>query len=364
MNRICFVSGVISRSGGTERIGTIIANALANEGFEVHVLSFWNQGEPHYPLNEKIKLFYLLDPKKEGKLYRTGIYPIIKLHNFIKKNNIELLIDIDTVLSNYSSFAIQGTKCKLIAWEHFNYWSMNIMNERKRFRAKKLIKKYASGMVTLTDEDKLKHDEVYNLPEDFITTINNPCLSDCEVNYDFNSHIFLSVGRLSAPKGYDLLLKAWKLVQNKVEDWKLVIVGDGELKSELLELSEDLELERISFVGHSDCIEQYYQNAACYVMSSRYEGFPMVLLEAQSYGLPVISFDCKTGPKELIVDHQNGYLVEPENVVQLAECMTKFIESEDAANKMSEISLSNINKFKLDAIVKQWVYLINKTLGE
>lgn len=359
MYKICFVSGVISRSGGTERVGSIIANELSRRGYDVFLLSFWNQGKPYYALDEKVKVHYLLEPK-EGKLYRTGIYPILKLHRFILKNDIDVLIDIDTVLSRHSAYAIHGTKCKLISWEHFNYWVMLKLNEKRRFRAKKLIKRYADSMVVLTDEDRVKHQQEYQLPDGFVTTIHNPCLSDAVVQYDFEKHTFLSVGRLTSQKGYDLLLRAWKLVQDELPEWKLIIVGEGEQRNELQTLNDELSLERAELVGHSDDVGEYYKNASCYVMSSRYEGFPMVILEAQSYGLPVISFDCKTGPKDLIVQEKNGYLVEEENIQKLAEYMIKFANEPNEAIKMSQFAAENVQQYTIEPIMEQWVNLINR----
>lgn len=362
--KICFVSGAISRSGGTERVGSIIANALSKQEYEVHLLSFWNHGNPYYPLDQDVKLHYLLDPKKEGKLYRTGIYPIIKLHSFIKKYDIDVLIDIDTVLSRHSAYAIQGTKCKLVSWEHFNYWAMQRLGEKQRFRAKKLIKKYASGMVVLTDEDRIMHQQAYQLPDGFVTTIRNPCLSDTKAQYDFEQHVFLSVGRLAPQKGYDLLLKAWKAVQGKLPEWKLVIVGSGSQEEELLNLRDQLSLKRVEFVGHSDQVDTYYKKASCYVLSSRYEGFPMVILEAQSYGLPTISFDCKTGPKELIIPGENGYLAEEENIDQLAEYMVKFAQDSKRAKKMSDYAMRHVQQYTLESITEQWVELLKKIVSE
>lgn len=363
-NKVCFVSGVISRSGGTERVGSMIANALVEKGYEVYLLSCWNHGEPYYPLNRSVHLSYLLEPQKEGKLYRTYLYPILKLHKFIKENEIDVLIDIDTELAIYSAYAIQGTKCKLISWEHFNYWTMFRLQDRRRFRAKKLIKRYASHLVVLTEEDRIKHRDEYKLSDKFVTAIPNPCLSGVKVEYRFSNHVFLSVGRLAPPKGYDLLLKAWKIVQKEIPDWKLVIVGKGELEDDLRNLEEELSLERVEFVGHSDDVGEYYHQASCYVLSSKYEGFPMVILEAQSYGLPVISFDCKTGPKDLVEPGKSGYLVEDGNIKKLAKCMIGFTKNLKLAEEMSAYTTKQVKKYSLEAVVKQWDKLLKETLCE
>ncbi|HFJ6416571.1 TPA: glycosyltransferase family 4 protein, partial [Enterococcus faecium] len=106
MKKICFISGVISRSGGTERVGSIIANSLSDLGYDVTILSFWNSGEPYFGLDKTIKVDYMLNPKTEGKLYRTYLYPVWKLHKYICKNEFDIVIDIDTLLSLYTTRAI------------------------------------------------------------------------------------------------------------------------------------------------------------------------------------------------------------------------------------------------------------------
>lgn len=358
MKKICFFSGDISRSGGTERVGTIIANKLSEKGYDVRILSAWNSGEPFFFVNKNIQVDYLLNPKKEGKLYRTVIYPILKLRKYIIKNNIDIMIDIDTVLSYYTTRAILGTKCKLISWEHFNYWAMERLGEAKRYKAKKLIKKYASAMVVLTDEDRIMHNEKYKLPEKFVRTINNPCLSNVEIDYKFKNKIFISVGRLTYQKGYDKLLDAWAIIEKSIADWKLIIVGTGELEESLKDKKNKMKLRNVYFAGHTDNVGEFYKKASAYVLSSVYEGFPMVILEAQSYGLPVISFDCKTGPKDLIENNKTGFLVKDGNVEELAQKMLEFTRNEKEAEQMSNNVQQSIRKYELETIILKWCKLI------
>lgn len=357
MKKICFISGDISRSGGTERVGTIIANELSKREYSVSILSFWKCAGSYFHVDPNIKVDGLLCAK-EGKLYRTYIYPVIKLHNYIQTNDIDIIIDIDTVLSVYSCMAVIGTKCKVISWEHFNYWAMVEKNKKKRFIAKKIIKRWASKLVVLTDQDRVKHIDTYNMADEFVRTIHNPCLMNVIPSYNFNNNTFLAVGRLTRQKGFDLLLKAWSQFQKVNDTWKLVILGSGELKEELVTLSKKLDLKKVHFVEHTANVEQYYREASCYLLPSRYEGFPMVLLEAQSYGLPCIAFDCKTGPADLIKDNENGFLVENANINKFAECMQKFTKDRSAAEAMSAASLENMKRYRLSSIIDEWEDII------
>lgn len=362
MKKICFFSGDISRSGGTERVGTIIANKLSEKGYDVRIHSMWDSGKPFFFVDENIQVDYLLNRTREGKLYRTVIYPIIKLKKYIVENDIDIMIDIDTLLSYYTTRAIQRTKCKLISWEHFNYWAMDRLGEPKRYKAKKLIKKYASAMVVLTDEDRIMHNQQYELPENFVETINNPCLSNVKVDYKFENKTFVSVGRLTYQKGYEKLLEAWSMIENDIPDWKLIIVGTGELERSLKDKKNEMNLKNVFFPGHTDNVGDFYKEASAYVLSSVYEGFPMVILEAQSYGLPVISFDCKTGPKDLIENNKTGFLVKAGDSKELARKMLKFTKDEKSAVQMSNRVRQNIQKYNLETIILKWCKLIDSLL--
>lgn len=361
---ICFVSGVIARSGGTERVGSIIANSLNKAGYNVFLLSCWNHGKPYFHLEPSIHVHYLLDPKKEGKLYRTYIYPIIKMHRFIKQNNIDIIVDIDTELSIYSSYAIKGTKCRLISWEHFNYWTMLKLNESRRFRAKRLIKKYAKKLIVLTEQDREAHIEHLGFDKKLVKVIPNPCTEISMVPYDYDKKIFLTVGRLTSQKGYDRLLEAWSLIEKDIPDWKLKIVGSGDDEVSLKKQKEALKLNNVDFIPHTSDVGRYYSSASAYVLSSRYEGFPMVLLEAEAYGLPIIAFDCKTGPRDLVVDGENGYLVEDGNIRKLADAMLLFTRNKKEAFRLSENTKRFATKFNLDSVTNQWETLIEEVLHD
>lgn len=355
--KVCFVSGVISRSGGTERVGTIIANELCRRGYEVCILSFWNHGKSYYEIDKRIEVKYLLE-LKEGKLYRTYIYPIIKLHKFIKENNIDVLIDIDTTLTIFSSFAHLGTKCKLISWEHFNYWTMK--RERKRILAKIIVKIFSDKLVVLTNQDLVEHVKKMKFKEDKIVRIYNPSPFGIFDEYTFENHIFLSIGRLSKEKGFDILLRAWSIFESKNNTWKLQIVGSGEEEESLNELIINLNLKNVEMIKHTKNVESYYKNASCYVLSSRYEGFPMVILEAESFGLPIISFNCKTGPDEMVINGKNGFLVENRSEEALANAMLNFACLKKQSHSFSNKSKSLVSELSIDKIGDQWQKLIDK----
>lgn len=355
MKKICFISGVISRSGGTERVGIMIANELVKRGYEVNILSFWNSTKPFFKVDDRIKIDYLLD-YKEGKLYRTYIYPIFKLHNYLKKEKIDIVVDIDTLLTNYTAYAIKGTSCKLISWDHFNYSFM--LNDKKRIKSKKLAKKYADKLVVLTKDDYNEHIQRMNFKKEKIIQIYNPSPYKVYKGYNFDNKKFIAVGRITRQKGFDMLLKAWEMVEKECDNWKLEIIGDGEEMTVIKNMITEKNLKGIDLTGKVENVEDYYKSSSCYVLSSRYEGFPMVLLEAQSFGLPIISFDCKTGPNEIIKNKENGILVKDGDIKELAKNMIEFTKSYNNANIMSEKSLENIKNYSIEKITDSWCEMI------
>ena len=355
-NRICFFSGGIHRSGGTERVLIIIANELVKIGYDVTILSFWNHGQPTFSINPNIKIKYLLNPKTEGKLFRTKIYPIIKLHNFIKRGNYDFFIDVDTILANYTNYAIKKTKSKWISWEHFNYYFM--INDKSRIKAKKLVMKNANKLIVLTDEDRNLHLEKMDFPKDKIIRIYNPANKIIENNYKFDNKIFFSAGNLIKIKGYDLLLEAWKKFEQTNKEWQLIIAGEGNIKEELNKYIYDNNLKNVRLIGRVNNIEEYYIKSSCYILSSRSEGYPMVIIEASSFGLPIISFDCHTGPKEMV--KENGYLVEQNNIESLYNTMIRFTKNIKNAKRMSEKSIEFAKNIRIEKIILEWDNLFKK----
>lgn len=358
--KICFISGVISRSGGTERVGIMIANELACRGYDVSILSFWNQGFPFFEYQDSINIYYLLNPRTEGKLYRTHVYPILKMRRFIKKHEFDVVIDIDTALSYYTLRSIKGLGVKHIAWEHFNY--LHTIKDKKRLLSIKMIKKDSDQLVVLTKKDYQLHIDKESFDKEKIRYIYNPTPFEGKHTSDRNEKIFLAVGRLTEQKGFDLLLESWKSVEPVLEEWKLVIVGSGEDERKLRDIINNNHFKRVELIQNTNNIELWYDKASIYVMSSRYEGFPMVLLEAMAKGLPIISFNCITGPDELIQNLKTGVLVEDKNILELARAMIGLANDKKRQDEYGEESLKYIKNFHTVTIVNQWEILLKDVL--
>lgn len=352
--KICFFSGDIAKSGGTERVSTIIANELYKRGYNICFLSYINGNESHYELNKNIKLFTLLEKNYSNFIVRK-VMPYIKLIKFIKKEKINIMIDIDIILSLYTIPVKLFCKFKNISWEHFNFNDKRVKNRK---RARKLASLYSDIIITLNKHDVQNYKR--NLKDiKNINYIYNPSIVQKKEITKLENKIVTAVGRLNLQKGFDILLHVWKIIEEKRQDWKLQIIGDGEEKENLLEQIKELNLKNVEMLGFQNNIEDFYINSSIYVLTSRFEGFPMVLLEAQKKGLPIVSFDCDTGPSEIVVHNRNGYLIENGNIEECANKLLKLMNDKEVLKYFSKNAVEDSKRFDLKQIVDKWENILD-----
>lgn len=354
--KICFISADIGHSGGTERVCTLIANELASRGYNVTILSFWKGNPPFFDVDQRVKVDYLIHNRYEAWLKKTYIYAVIKLALYIRKYKLDVVIDVDTFLGKYSTAATYLTKFKLVSWEHFNY--LNTLKDPKRAKVLEAVKKRSTKLLVLTKDDKRMHIDMAHFPEGMIEQIYNPTPFIIESTYESSERIFLAVGRLTYQKGFDRLLDIWKTVEEELPQWKLVIVGSGEEKKSLEEKINKLKLYNIEICPVTNSITTFYERASIYVMTSRYEGYPMVLLEAKSKGVPIISYDCKTGPSELVTDGVSGFLVDDGDCNTFAKRMIQLAKEKELRHSFSNRCLQEIQECTVKKIGDQWECLL------
>ncbi|MBF0784791.1 glycosyltransferase family 4 protein [Muribacter muris] len=355
MKKVCFFGGNLNNSGGTERVSTSIANGLVEQGYDVIMLNLYEGLEPFFELHSNIQNYQLYSGKISGA--KHYISTIRKLRTFIKHHGIETLIVVESMLSLFSLPSIIGLQVKHITWEHFNY-NVDLGKKARRF-SRHLSRLLSDNIVTLTEKDKqIWQKNTFGKAE--IIAIPNPSpypISDHTPSLD--NKVVLAIGRLTYQKGFDLLLQAWAIVkQNEIaRDWTLQILGEGEDKPLLNSLIQELNLgQSVVIYPFSNQVSSYYQKASIFCMSSRFEGLGMVILEAQCFGLPCISFDCEIGPSEIIKHNQSGYLCEPENINSLADQLITLMSLNNSDYlKMSNESKKNIaQKFNTYSIIEQW----------
>ena len=358
MKNVCFLIGNLNNSGGTERVTSLIANKLCEDNrYNIFILSLWEGQKPFFSLNTNIKTYSLYNIKPS---FKRQLFPTIKkIRNFVKDNQIDVLIDVDSILCVFTVPALIGLSTKHICWEHFNFKTN--LGLRYRDLGRFLATKFCDYIVVLTKKDKeFWEDGIKNIRARIIV-IPNPTPYEYN-NYipNFDNKIVLAVGRLTFQKGFDLLLQAWKQVVSVKEDWKLQIVGNGEDESKLKNLANQLNIiDSVEFIPATKNIAEYYQSASIFCLSSRFEGFGMVILEAMSFGLPVVSFNCEVGPNELINHHYNGLLAEPLNITDLSDCILEMINVPDESYKKYVLNSKMYStKYLIGNIVDKWIEII------
>lgn len=359
MKNICFLNGDMSRSGGTERVTAIIANELSKiDEFNVHILSTSNSSNTSFfELNEGVSHNRIL--ADENINFKKQYVNVVKgIRKYIKVNDIDVLIDVDVICDLFSIPATRFTKTKLISWEHFHFYENN--GSRLRSIARKLSEKYSDYIITLTEKDKSNYIENLNVSNK-IECIYNPITKVNEDSCDIYAKQILSVGRLTYQKGFDMLCEVANKVLNDNPDWKWVILGEGEDRALIESKIKEYKLEgRLIIEGNVSNVDDYYKSSSLFVMTSRFEGLPMTLLEAKSYGLPIVSFDCLTGPSDIVTDDKNGYLVELGDINKMYKQINGLINNEKLLNTFKDNSKIDIGKFELKSVLYKWIELLKE----
>ena len=358
MKNVCFLIGNLNNSGGTERVTTLVANELSKRaGYTISILSLVDGLTPFFSLNENIKIYSLY--KRKISFKRNFFGAIWSIRRFVTEHNIHTLIVVDSISCVFTVPALWLKGINHICWEHFNFKNDNNVKYRKIGR--EWAAKYCNYIVTLTSRDKTFWQEGLNNIDANLINIPNPTsYENNSYSADINSKIVLAVGRLTKVKGFDLLIKTWEKVCKNNKEWTLYIVGGGPEEENLRKLAEELKIsDRIRFTGMTSDVSKYYMKSSLFCLSSRNEGLPMVLLEAQSYGLPIVSFDCDTGPSDLVEHNVNGFLVAPEDISSMQYYLEKAMSLDDSKySEMVNASIKNIEKFSIQNVVNDWCEII------
>ena len=383
MKIMYLLPGGLFNSGGMERVITLKANYLADlPGYEVSIVTTEQNGRPvFFPLSEKVNLFHLdigiynrfgresffekyVSRKRDIALYKK------KLEQLLLENRQEVVI---------STFGLEIGFLSSIKDGSFKLAELHLSGEFRNISAKtnsknplqhivstlrtgqmhRDSKKY-SKIILLTKEEKSYWKNNKN-----IAVIPNPLPFYTDMQAELTGKKAIAVGRLCYEKGFDMLIDAWKQVKEKHPDWTLSIFGGGEGETSLRNQISENKLEQHIFIHPpvSDICEQYLQHSFL-VMTSRNEAFPMAIVEAMSCGLASVSFSCRSGPKDLIADGENGFLVEPENRDELLGKIVRMIESEKERIRMGHNARKMAGSYRIETVMKQWIDLFDQLKQE
>lgn len=364
-------------SGGMERVLANKANYLVNHGYEIIIITSDQRGQPSFfKLDERIRCYDLgiNYETNNGKsfLNKAIHYPLKqwkhkrRLAAYLKQVKPDVTV---SMFCNDASFLwkikdgsrkvleIHFSRYKRVQYGRKGLWKM--VDQWRSRKDEKIVKKY-DRFVVLTHEDKSYWGDLSNItviPNALTFSVTQPALLD--------SKKVIAIGRYSYQKGFDYLIDAWAIIHNFQPEWMLDIIGDGEWADRLQRQIDENKLNHsVHLKSSTSHIEEEYKQASMLVMSSRYEGLPMVLLEAQSFGLPIVSFACKCGPKDIITDGENGFLVSEGSFPMLADRILRLMEEEELRKRMGMHAFANSESFSGERIMKLWTDLFRGLMSE
>lgn len=348
--KICFLIKAIDNVGGTERVTLVLAGELSRRGYDVDIVSLVGDGKPFFPVAQGIKLHYLHHGPDRSIFPYRDIRRIAGLKKLFAQINPDFLIVVDA-----SRALMRMPACKpyrTIYWEHFNTFIPRESRLMQRI-SRRLAVKYGAAVVTLTEADAENYARLYGAGN--ALCIPNPVSFEIP-EYEYHAaHKVVAVGRFAYQKGFDLLLKTWAQVRDK-GDWTLQLAGRGKQRQLLENMIKDLQLaDSVQLLPPTDDITALFAQAGIYAMTSRFEGLPLVLIEAQACGLPAVSFDCKTGPSEIIRDGKSGFLAADGDVGQFARKLQELMRNEQQRKSYSKAAYEHAREaFSLKNIGDRW----------
>lgn len=350
-NNILFFINGLKNSGGTERVTSVIANNLAMRNKNIFIATLEANVDVFFKLNDNVKIIDLSTSKSKLDV-------ILNLRVILKRYNIDILVAVDTLLGIYAMPACFVTKTKCIVWEHFNF-DINL-GRLSRQVARYISSIFAWKVIVLSEQDKKTWIDKIPSVKKKIQVIYNPSSFEISTSqYPISNRTVLCVGRLSKQKGFDIMLEIWKDVIKKDDDWNLIIVGSGSEQANLIHYIKDNRLEqRVTLLPAVTDIDRIYREAAIFCLPSRFEGFVLSLLEAQSFGLPTVAFDCKCGPKE-VLDNGNGYVIPYLDVNAFSNKLQMLMLNTELRIKMSAQAKIRAKKFSIDESVSVWLSVLD-----
>ncbi len=346
------------RGGGAERIVLNLVNNLDKTKFEVGLITISGEGEYKNLLSKEVEHFNL--GKKKA---RQAIFSLIKLLKKEKPDVVMGAVIQSTIILYLTSFFIpKGIK---IMNRLENFYSKTVKGQKfvQKMLFQRALEK-SNHIITISNEMEESLRKNIKISKGQIKTIYNPIdlehikkAAQEEVSNDLpeSGPIVVSCGRLTEQKGFEYLIKAFQKVKNNYSDAQLLILGQGELKDSLQELARSLDIkDSVHFLGFKENPFKYIARADIFVLSSLWEGFGNVLVEAMACGTPIVSTDCPSGPKEILENGENGKLVKTEDVGSLADGIVDLLKDKDLQEKYKESGRRRAQDFSVDKIIKEY----------
>lgn len=352
--KIIFINHFIA-GGGAERVTSLLSKKMVEKGHEVWLIT--DLSIPFaYKFDKNIHTYPLYKNKREKKSLLSFCYMIKNCRSYIKKEAADVIIGVLPLMNLVAIIASFGLRKKVIASEHTSFdrplnWHIGFVRN--------IVYRFADVVTILTQAD-------FNylgskLPNKVVMP--NPLSYPCVKEKMLRRKNILAVGRLDVwyVKGFDILIEAWGMIAHKYPDWTLEIAGKGtdESMKYLQQISHDVNVEKqVVFLGFHSDIDNIMRQSSIFTLTSRHEGFGMVLLEAMSQGCACISFDCGGRQREIITNRNEGIIIEKHDAQELSRWLEKMIVDDSLRNEISKGGIERAKAFDLDVIVKRWEQII------
>lgn len=359
---IVFLSSRLDEPGGTERANLNAAQLFVDRGHKVSFVVLDETGKSFYPIDERVKIIhrrYFFGIGQNGNMF-TRKWQLLRNIQGLKKLMKSLKPDVIISTDYPYSVALILAGChkwtNVFSWEHHHYYWL-----KKSSFWNVLIKKTYPKLksVIVYNKDEIPYYEAFGC--DVVVVPNY--LAEIPVIQDHQRQkTILTVGWLIKRKGVDMIPVIAKHVLQKHPGWKWKIIGVGELEQQLREQIKEFELEEKLIIEEpvKPLTPKEYQQVSLLVMTSRLEPFGLVLIEAMSNRVPCIAFDCPTGPRHIITHNEDGYLIQLEDSLAMAEAIETLISDELKRNAMANKAAQNVFRFSADEVYILW----KKAIGE
>ena len=370
--RLLYFINIITNSGGMERIVIDKINYFVDVAhFDVALCYFGSRSDaPFYTLDKRVTCYPI---EKDYRVHSIGqklsllFYINKEISRIICHYKPDVLINVDMSYVKWLlTFRFRSIP-KLVEL-HFSYKGMMLMNEehvgksffkqKKNIILRRICYSFYNKCVVLTEADRYNW-RISNIA--VIPNFTNLQVPESDVVHN-SCKTVINIGRLFPQKNHSLLLDAWKIVHQEKSEWKLEIWGEGILYDLLKNKIESLNLsDSVFLMGVSTHVEDVYNRASFFVLSSKYEGLPLVLIEAMQFGLPCVSFSID-GTSDIIKDGENGILIDKMNAESLADGIIRMIDSKSVL-QMSNNAKKTAKAFSKEKIMNKWITLFNSQIN-
>ena len=380
--KIVYCVNSIRYLGGIQRVTVVKANALAEiPGNEVYVVVTDNKAGPEiHKLSPKVHLIDLdinyYNRNQERSMLTNLIVGMAKgiphkkaLSRVLRQINPDVVISVG-MSEKFMLTSMRNRSWKIIREFHSekNYRSKHAYSLFKKIQGKlsdfyefHYADKKFDRIVVLTDEDKETNWQGW----DNVSVVPNPVSFKCDTPSSLTEKSVISMGRLEHVKNFSSLISAFKIVAKKHPDWILKIFGDGSLRESLQnQINENGLQNNVFLMGFSNDMESALRQSSIFAFSSLVEGFALVIVEAMECGVPAVSYQCPCGPKDIITDGNDGYLVPVNDEQMLAEKICDLIEDENLRRQMASEARLRAQYYHVESIAQRWMKLFEEVVSE